>query len=118
MEAMAQGKEAALSIQRLLTGEDLSYGRSEGPIYELEFEADLSRAKARTRAAMPVLRITERKGFREVSKGYAKEEALAEAERCLNCGMPFGQRTCWFCLPCEIECPEEALRVEIPYLLR
>jgi hypothetical protein len=35
----------------------------------------------------------------------------------LDCGMPFGIRTCWFCLPCEIECPEEALYVEIPYRL-
>jgi formate dehydrogenase major subunit len=43
---------------------------------------------------------------------------MAEAERCLDCGVPFGIRTCWFCLPCEIECPEEALYVEIPYLLR
>jgi formate dehydrogenase major subunit len=53
-----------------------------------------------------------------VAKGYSREEALAEAERCLDCGIPFGIRTCWFCLPCEIECPEEALYVEIPYLLR
>ncbi|MBP1714423.1 MAG: hypothetical protein H6Q42_2626, partial [Deltaproteobacteria bacterium] len=42
-----------------------------------------------------------------------------EAERCLNCGRPgeFNQ-TCWYCLPCEIECPVEALEVRIPYLVR
>jgi NADPH-dependent glutamate synthase beta subunit-like oxidoreductase len=118
VEAMAQGKEAALSIQRLLQEEDLEYGRVNPTIYELQFEPDLSRAKTRQRVAMPALPVPQRKGFEEVAKGYSREEALAEAERCLDCGIPFGIRTCWFCLPCEIECPEEALYVEIPYLLR
>jgi NAD-dependent dihydropyrimidine dehydrogenase PreA subunit len=25
---------------------------------------------------------------------------------------------CWYCLPCEKDCPTGAIRVEIPYLLR
>ncbi len=118
VEAMSQGKEAAISIQRFLNGEDLYYGRGSGSPYELQFEPDLSRANPRSRVAMASLSLSQRMGFQEVSLGYSKEEALAEAERCLNCGKPFGLRTCWFCLPCEIECPEEALYVEIPYLLR
>ena len=115
---MAQGKEAAISIQRLLQGEDLQYGRGNGTPFELQFEPDYSRAKTRPRVAMPAIPLSQRKGFQEVARGYSREEAVAEAERCLDCGVPFGLRTCWFCLPCEIECPEEALYVEIPYLLR
>ncbi len=118
VEAMAQGKEAALSIQRLLQGEDLLYGRGNGTPYELQFEPDYSRARTRSRVAMPTMPLSQRKGFQEVARGYSGEEATAEAERCLDCGVPFGLRTCWFCLPCEIECPEDALYVEIPYLLR
>jgi len=118
VDAMAQGKEAALSIQRLLQGEDLEYARVNPTIYELQFEPDLSQAKKRQRVAMPAIPLSRRKGFQEVARGYSREEAMAEAERCLNCGVPFGLRTCWFCLPCEIECPEKALYVEIPYLLR
>jgi NADPH-dependent glutamate synthase beta subunit-like oxidoreductase len=118
VEAMAQGKEAALSVTRLLTGEDLYYERENGKPYELQFEPDWNRAKKQERVPMPQIALSQRKEFREVAKGYSKEEALAEAERCLNCGIPTGLRTCWFCLPCEIECPEEALYVEIPYLLR
>jgi NADPH-dependent glutamate synthase beta subunit-like oxidoreductase len=118
VEAMAQGREAALSIQRFLRGEDLYYGRGNGRPHELHFEADLSRAKPGGRVAMPSLPLSQRKAYEEVARGYSRQEALAEAERCLNCGLPFGLRTCWFCLPCEIECPEEALYVEIPYLLR
>jgi NAD-dependent dihydropyrimidine dehydrogenase PreA subunit len=25
---------------------------------------------------------------------------------------------CWYCLPCEHDCPTRAIRIEIPYLLR
>ena len=25
---------------------------------------------------------------------------------------------CWYCLPCEYDCPKGAVKVEIPYLLR
>jgi NAD-dependent dihydropyrimidine dehydrogenase PreA subunit len=25
---------------------------------------------------------------------------------------------CWYCLPCEKECPTQAITVDIPYLLR
>ncbi len=118
VEAMAQGKEAALSIRRLLRGEDLHYERGNGKPVELEFEPDYSKAKPGLRVVVPTLPLSQRKGFQEVSRGYSQEQASAEAERCLACGIPFGLRTCWFCLPCEIECPEEALYVEIPYLLR
>jgi NADPH-dependent glutamate synthase beta subunit-like oxidoreductase len=118
VEAMAQGRKAAQSIQRLLKGEDLYYGRGNGSPHELQFKIDLSRAKPGGRVKMPSLPLSQRKNFQEVARGYSAQEALAEAERCLNCGIPFGLRTCWFCLPCEIECPEEALYVEIPYLLR
>ncbi len=25
---------------------------------------------------------------------------------------------CWYCMPCEKDCPTDAIRVDIPYLLR
>ena len=25
---------------------------------------------------------------------------------------------CWYCMPCEADCPTQAIRVDIPYLLR
>ena len=118
VEAIAQGKEAAISIERLLRGDDLWYEREGGKPYELQFEPDWSRGVKRARVAMTTLPVAQRKGSEETSRGFSKDEAVAEAGRCLDCGRPIGLRTCWFCLPCEIECPEEALYVEIPYLLR
>jgi thioredoxin reductase len=43
VEAMAQGKEAAISIKRQLTGEDIYYERGNGKPYELQFEPDWNR---------------------------------------------------------------------------
>jgi formate dehydrogenase major subunit len=71
-------------------------------------------------ARRPGVRRCEGKGdFGETEAAFDTDSARAEASRCMSCGAPFGRyRTCWFCLPCEIECPRKAIDVEIPYLLR
>lgn len=119
VEAMASGRVAAESVDRFLAGKHLSYGRSYAGPVELEFEIDTSKGSYLGRIEPP-LRSCEGKGdFREVFGALDMDAARAEASRCYSCGGPFGKyRTCWFCLPCEVECPEDALRVEIPYLLR
>jgi formate dehydrogenase major subunit len=49
----------------------------------------------------------------------AQQTARDEAARCLGCGQPVeANQTCWYCLPCEIECPVNALEVRMPYLVR
>jgi NADPH-dependent glutamate synthase beta subunit-like oxidoreductase len=119
VEAMALGKAAAESVDRYLRGKHLTYGRSfAGPV-EMEFEIDTSNASDLGRIQPPFRRCEGKGDFNEVSGSIDKEQARAEASRCYSCGGPFGKyRTCWFCLPCEVECPEKALRVEIPFLLR
>ena len=53
-----------------------------------------------------------------VERSMSGEEAQCEAGRCLNCGKPIGYRkTCWMCLPCEVECPQDALEVGIHYII-
>lgn len=119
VEAMASGKAAAESVDRFLRGQHLRYGRSfAGPV-ELEFEIDTSHASEQSRLEPPFRRCEGKGDFSEVSGSFDIDMARAEASRCYSCGGPFGKyRTCWFCLPCEVECPEKALRVEIPFLLR
>lgn len=119
VEAMAQGKEAAISVHRMLSGEPMRYGRAyEGP-YIREFPIDLSGAVQRERVAIPTLGTGAAGDFRELEALLDDEAARLEAQRCYSCGVPEGHyRTCWFCLPCEVVCPTEALWVEIPYLLR
>ena len=119
VDAMAQGREAAISVDRYLNDIPVEYDRDPLVSCDVDFEVDLSRAEAIPRVSAARLAGEERASFLELEKGITKEQALMEAKRCLSCGEPHGKfRTCWSCLPCEVECPEEALYVKIPYIMR
>ena len=119
VQAMASGRRAAESAHRLVTGQHLTYGRSYPGAVETDYDIDLSRGSDARRVVMPLHRLEGAGDFAEVELGLDEEQAHGEAGRCYSCGSPFGKyRTCWFCLPCEVECPQEALWVDVPYLLR
>ncbi|MGD9073986.1 MAG: FAD-dependent oxidoreductase, partial [Desulfobacteraceae bacterium] len=119
VEAMAQGRRAAESVDRVLKGEPLRYGRDYAGPVETDFQIDTSSAADLKRAEIPVRLFQGEADFGELEECFDMETARKEARRCYSCGQPFGKyRTCWFCLPCEVECPHDALWVEIPYLLR
>ncbi len=119
IDAMASGKQAAESVNRFLKGEHLRFGRKyPGPV-ETEFDIDTGGASADRRITIAEHRTEGKGDFQEIEPGIDPAAARLEARRCYSCGQPFGKyRTCWFCLPCEVECPNEALKVKIPYLLR
>jgi NADPH-dependent glutamate synthase beta subunit-like oxidoreductase len=120
IDAMAQGREAAVSMDRFLSGEALRWGRAFwGGAYITDFAVRKENFVTRPRAVLPRLPIEERTMLTEVEKTMDRKTACAEAERCLGCGQPaeFNQ-TCWYCLPCEIDCPADALEVRMPYLVR
>jgi NADPH-dependent glutamate synthase beta subunit-like oxidoreductase len=120
VEAMAQGQEAAISIDRYLSGEGLKWGRGywTGACIT-DFSIDKSHGIVRRRNDPSRLPLNLRKMDAEVEGALTAEVAKAEAERCLNCGRPAEvNKTCWYCLPCEIECPVQALEVRMPYLVR
>jgi NADPH-dependent glutamate synthase beta subunit-like oxidoreductase len=119
VEAMASGRCAAESAHRLLTGQHLTFGRDYAGPVETEFEIDTSRGSDAQRTEAPLHSLKGAGDFEEVEQCLNTEQARQEAGRCYSCGAPFGKyRTCWFCLPCEVECPQDALWVDIPYLLR
>ncbi len=119
IDAMAKGRTAAESVDRFLNGEHLHYGRTyAGPI-ETDFLIDTKESVQIGRAQIKEHKCDGKGDFNEIEKGLDSETARQEASRCYSCGQPFGKyRNCWFCLPCEVDCPDEALWVEIPYLLR
>jgi NADPH-dependent glutamate synthase beta subunit-like oxidoreductase len=119
VKAMANGRQAAESVDRYLTGEHMRYGRTyAGPI-KTDFDIDTSRGSDAPRTKLPTHPFTGKGDFSEIETTLSESAARAEANRCYSCGQPTGYyRTCWFCLPCEVECPHEALWVEIPYLSR
>lgn len=120
VHAFASGKEAALSAGRFLTGEGLEWGRDFwAGGFTKQYEVDLGRAQRGPRGPLPRSGIKERDLMKETELTLSGKAALMEAERCLSCGRA-GEvnRTCWYCLPCEIECPVKALEVRMPYLVR
>ena len=107
IEAVAAGKRAAESIERYLNGKDLTAARFEStlkPVPE-ELAARDGRRGRKSRGAKPSeLAVAQRVGsFQEVEMGLTEEQALAEAERCLNCGL------CSECKECVEACKQNAI---------
>ena len=104
--AVAAGKEAAISIDRYLSGVSQTDGRQVTPkrVEEVSKEG----VKPKPRAATPLLELNERKGsFAEVDLGFDDKTAIEEAKRCLNCGV------CSECLECVKVCEQNAINHEM-----
>jgi NADPH-dependent glutamate synthase beta subunit-like oxidoreductase len=120
VHAFASGQEAAISVDRFLRGEGLRWGRDarmDG--WQQESTADFGTARGGRRGPLPRLDVEKRDLVKEVEGSLSPKAARIEAERCLSCGRAAEVNlTCWYCLPCEIECPTKALTVRMPYLVR
>jgi NADPH-dependent glutamate synthase beta subunit-like oxidoreductase len=120
VHAFASGREAALSMDRFLGEEGLRWGRDfwKGSCVK-EYEVDPGRARGGPRGELRRIPAGRRKLELETEETLSSQEARREAERCLSCGRAAEwNKTCWYCLPCEIECPVKALEVRMPYLVR
>ena len=86
VEAVASGKEAAISIDRYLKGEDIKADR---PKDWKGIELEPQNVEHADRQQMPRLSLAERKGrFEEIDLGFNERQAKIEAYRCLRiCGI-------------------------------
>ena len=82
-------------------------------------DVDFSRAKRHGRECIDRLKPSERiRSFAVIDLPYGESQAKREADRCLRCAKAVEYyKECWYCLPCEIECPTEALLLEVPFLV-
>ncbi|MEW5724010.1 MAG: FAD-dependent oxidoreductase [Thermodesulfobacteriota bacterium] len=96
VEAVGAARRAAVSVHKLLEGQDLPTpleDLSHSPA-RLDVSALADLAEAGPRAPMPEASPQDRLDpRREVALGLSEGEALAEASRCLNCGLICYQRT-------------------------
>jgi NADPH-dependent glutamate synthase beta subunit-like oxidoreductase len=121
VHAMASGREAAISADRCLRGESLGYGRDDyiHNGWVRDYEASTRQSTGGPRGKLKRVDVSQRSITGETYHTLTREQARKEAKRCLSCGRSFeSNRTCWFCLPCEIECPVDALQVRMPYQVR
>ncbi|NIA20643.1 MAG: FAD-dependent oxidoreductase [Anaerolineaceae bacterium] len=108
--AMGQGRRAAVSIDNYLAGRPLETGQCNPAPAELPplEQEHLRQPRVRTpRQPGPVVPTEERlRGFDEVNLAMDEEAAVAEAERCLDCGL------CSDCLQCVRVCEAGAIRLD------
>ncbi|MBS0528473.1 MAG: FAD-dependent oxidoreductase [Proteobacteria bacterium] len=116
--AVAHGHDAALSIHKLLSGEDITerplpevhVSSQKMGIHEWSYDNDISpdgRFKVPHRDKAIVLRDIKT----EVELGYDLKLALGEAERCLNCDVQtvFNTPLCIECDACVDICPMDCI---------
>lgn len=85
IEAIADGKQAAISIDRYIRGLDLRQDRDKEWIAVTEPQKE--KYDPAKRAQMPRLEPKVRlKSFDEVQQGFTEEMAVQEAQRCISCG--------------------------------
>ncbi|MGO8811523.1 MAG: FAD-dependent oxidoreductase [Candidatus Sulfotelmatobacter sp.] len=102
--AMLAGKKAANSIDRWLNGHDLRVGREQEGPYHTEYVVDTAGTMMQRQIPVQALDPNTRgRTFAEVHVGYTPEEAVAEAKRCLACGI------CCDCHICATACQANAI---------
>ncbi len=114
IEAVANGKRAALSIDDYLRGvkTDLvvSLRIEELPTRSYRRPEDYDKCERET---PPTISLDRRTGISEVETGYTEEEAKRQAERCLYCHIQtiYDAEKCVLCNRCVDICPEYCLKL-------
>jgi len=104
IEAVAAGREAAISISRYLRGEDMGAGREPVEFPQENFVPIPEDMEQIPRAQQAHIGMAERTaGFAEVELGLSEEQARAEAAKCLNC------MACCECFECVTACQADAV---------
>ena len=102
VDAIAAGRQAAISMDRFMRGEDLAAGREKdwSGVADVPLEGIVPAAKEK----MPCLPADERiKTFDEVQLGFDETTSQKESDRCLSCGI------CSECYQCVDACLAEAV---------
>jgi NADH-quinone oxidoreductase subunit F len=87
VQAIADGKESAKSIDKYLGGDGIFFESSRDELLSIRVSYNEEEyQKERMREEMPVLQLSDRyKNFKEVALGYSVKTAVEEAKRCLHC---------------------------------
>ncbi|MBX3282849.1 MAG: FAD-dependent oxidoreductase [Acidobacteria bacterium] len=114
IEAVANGKQAALSVDDYLRGPGstthFKLRVEKIPTYSYRMAEDYEKCE---REAPPTVALDRRTGISEVESGYDDEEARQQAERCLACHIQtiYDPQKCVLCNRCVDVCPESCLKL-------
>ncbi|HWR19624.1 MAG TPA: FAD-dependent oxidoreductase [Clostridia bacterium] len=119
IDAIAAGKQAAISIHRFVhPGQDLRFGRSRRAFIELDKSAAILEGYDNT----PRQRVGEldgseaKKTFRDIRGTFTEEQMKKESDRCLSCGATVtDEYMCIGCGMCVTKCKFDAIHLERVY---
>lgn len=114
IDAVASGHKCGKAVHRYLRGEEMDVREPRDnrvariPKAELQQKIRTGKIKPSSRINEPEIPIDLRKnGFAEVQTGLTPEQAIAEAKRCLSCGV------CSECNTCVSECGVGAINLNM-----
>ncbi len=112
IEAVRDGQRAARAIDSQIQSKDLNI-KKESTWTVRENHRMPDGYIDRSRSHVPTLPLERRIGIAEVETGYDEAEAIAQAERCLNCGINtiFDAAKCILCNGCVDVCPWSCLKL-------
>ncbi|HEX2639917.1 MAG TPA: FAD-dependent oxidoreductase [Pyrinomonadaceae bacterium] len=114
IDAVANGKQAALSIDDFLRGRTGSttfhLSIEKIPTYAYRMPEDYEKLD---RKSPPTVSLDRRTGISEVESGYDETTARLQAERCLSCHIQtvYDPQKCILCNRCVDVCPESCLKL-------
>src|SRR5215468_4898849 len=114
IEAVANGKRAALSIDDFLRDESVErvFNLTVEKLPTRNYRMPKNYEKLR-RQAPPTISLDRRTGISEVEAGYDEGQARRQAERCLSCHIQtiYDPNKCVMCNRCVDVCPEFCLKL-------
>jgi formate dehydrogenase (NADP+) beta subunit len=117
IDAIADGRRAAASIHRQVTGDDAPRptlsGRRMLPIVSVTRGPVASEYTERSRVEVPSEPTERRIGSPEIELGFTEAQAREEAGRCLQCflNITLEPSLCILCGGCVDVCPEKCIRI-------
>ena len=117
IEAVENGKNAARAIHRYLTQGESSYSTKitieKIPIDEYVMPPSYEKNR---RCRPDMISLERRTGITEVEEVFSEEQAVIQAERCLQCHVEtvYDAEACVLCGACVDVCPEECLSL-VPF---
>lgn len=117
IDAIAAGKQAAISIHRFVQpGQSLVYGRDRREYIALDKQNIVVESYDTTRRQLAGHNAKNRKTFKDMRVTFTEEQLKKETERCLGCGaVQVDQYMCVGCGQCTTKCKFDAISLVKKY---